>query len=206
MYDSGITLSQLISDVRSEADVSLAIPDSLYVRTVNAVEQFLYTEILKEYVLHSFDPADDDYDGTYSYIIADIAVPAGCDTPNYDDIVRVWADGDQIEKSSAGTAHEFPEKNLCYTDYNGNLIVQSQPFNSLNVLVRIRPALKTVGVSGAKVMVPPEFIELVASRMRGEAYKVANEDGQAAKWLAEYNAQVENFKVWAAARNDRYGV
>jgi hypothetical protein len=46
---------------------------------------------------------------------------------------------------------------------------------------------------------------MVAAKMRGEAYKIANEDGLAAKWLADYNAQLESFKVWAADRNHRYG-
>jgi hypothetical protein len=36
-------------------------------------------------------------------------------------------------------------------------------------------------------------------------YKIANEDGLSAKWLSEYNVQLENFKVWAAERMTRYG-
>lgn len=199
MYDSGVTMNSLISSVTSEADVSLPIPASLYVRTINAVEQFLYTEILKEYAMFRFS---DIYD---SYSLSGISVPAGCASVLYDDVIRVWADENELEKSTAGTAHDFPDKNLYYTDYAGNLVVQSEPFTEIVVMYRLRPILKTESSGTSVVAVPPEFIELVASRMRGEAYKVANEDGLSAKWLAEYNAQVENFKVWAASRNARYG-
>lgn len=199
MYDSGVTMSQLIASVSGEADISVAIPTDLYVRTINAVEQFLYTEILKEYRVWWFNVQED------SYELSNIGVPAGCAPVLYDDVIRVWADGDELEKSSAGGARDFPDKDLYYTDYDGNLVVQSKPFEKLTVLYRLRPALKTSTTNTAKIAVPPEFIELVASRMRGEAYKVANEDGLSAKWLAEYNAQVENFKVWAASRNARYG-
>jgi hypothetical protein len=50
-----------------------------------------------------------------------------------------------------------------------------------------------------------EWLDLLAARMRGEAYKVANEDGLAGKWMNDYNMQLESFKIWAAKRNERYG-
>jgi hypothetical protein len=46
---------------------------------------------------------------------------------------------------------------------------------------------------------------MLAARLRAEAYKIANEDGQAGKWMQDYNAQLETFGVWAARRNERYG-
>lgn len=199
MYDSGVTMGELIASINLEVDISIPVSSALAIRTINAVEQFLYTEILKEYAVCRFDTIDD------VYALGDITVPDGCASVSYDDIIRVWADEDELEKSSAGGAQDFPEKDLYYTDYDGNLIVQSKPFTELSVMYRLRPALKTAASTTSKIAVPPEFIELVASRMRGEAYKVANEDGLSGKWLAEYNAQVENFKVWAASRNDRYG-
>ena len=54
-------------------------------------------------------------------------------------------------------------------------------------------------------MVPMEWLDLVGAKMRGEAYKIANEDGLSAKWLNDYNTQLEYLKIWAAKRNERYG-
>ena len=52
---------------------------------------------------------------------------------------------------------------------------------------------------------PVEYLDMAGAKIRGEAYKIANEDGLAAKWLADYNQQMENFKIWAASRNERFG-
>ena len=54
-------------------------------------------------------------------------------------------------------------------------------------------------------MLPYEWLELVMSKLRGEAYKIANDDGQAAKWLEDYNAQLSSFTEWARKRQERYG-
>ena len=47
---------------------------------------------------------------------------------------------------------------------------------------------------------------MLLSRLRGEIYKVSNEDALAAKWLADYNAELETFKVWAAQHGEVYGM
>jgi hypothetical protein len=72
------------------------------------------------------------------------------------------------------------------------------------LIVRLRPALKGEN-SADEVALPPEFVDLATARMRGEIYKIANEDGLAAKWLSDYNSQLESFKIWAAKRNERFG-
>ena len=117
----------------------------------------------------------------------------------------MFADDIEIERSGVIGATEFPEKDLYYTDYDGNLVLNLADYaDEITVIYRLRPILKAEGSSDI-VAVPPEFLDLVAAKMRGEAYKIANEDGLAAKWLADYNAQLESFKVWAAGRNQRYG-
>ena len=203
MYNSGTTAAELIAAVKNEADISMTIPDSVWIRAINTVEQLLYTEFLQEYASCKLPYAD---------ILEDIIplsgilpIQRGADIPNYDDIVKVFADDLEIERSGVIGATEFPEKDLYYTDYNGNLVLNLADYaDEITIVFRIRPKLKAVG-SVDIVAVPPEFLDLVAAKMRGEAYKIANEDGLAAKWLADYNAQLESFKVWAAARNQRYG-
>ena len=43
MYNSGMTAAELVAAVKSEADISVTIPDSVWFRAINTVEQFLYT-------------------------------------------------------------------------------------------------------------------------------------------------------------------
>lgn len=202
MYDSGITAAELIESVRGEADISPEIPDSFLYRIINTVEQFIYTEILKEYVAETIDYADITDD---ALDLSGLNVPSGAASVGYDDVIRIFADGEEIEKSGAAGALQFTEKQLYYTRFDGKVIfsLSSYPVQ-ITVIYRLRPILKNETNNGI-ISLPPEFIELMAARMRGEAYKIANEDGLAAKWLSDYNTQLESFKIWAAARNERYG-
>ena len=55
-------------------------------------------------------------------------------------------------------------------------------------------------------MLPPELIDLAKAKLRGEAYKLANEDGLAAKWLNDYNVLLETFKVWIQSKAPAFGI
>ena len=55
-------------------------------------------------------------------------------------------------------------------------------------------------------MLPVEFIDLVKAKLRGEAYKLANEDNHAAKWLNDYNTLLETFKAWIADKSANFGM
>lgn len=202
MYDCGIKASELIKSVRDEADVSLGIPDETFLRSINTVEQFLYSEILKEYISVQIDYADiaDDV-----VSLGDIAMPDGCDCAVFDDIIKVFADEWELERSGVIGVIQFPEKMMYYSDFDDNvrLSVTEYP-EKITFVVRLRPALKSK-VNDSNVNVPAEFVELICARMRGDAYKIVNEDGIAAKWLNDYNNQLETFKIWAMERSARFG-
>ena len=61
-------------------------------------------------------------------------------------------------------------------------------------------------VNDVNVMLPIEFIDLVKAKLRGEAYKLANEDSIAAKWLNDYNTLLETFKAWIADKSSNFGM
>lgn len=199
MYDSGVKCSDFINSIIGEADISIEIQSDSWYRWLNTVEQFIYTEILDEYASTEIDYASD------SVTLSTLTVPYGCDSVNYDDVIAVYADGVQVEKSGIKGVMNFSDKNLYYTDYNGNLVLSlTEAPNKITVIYRLRPILKTE-TGNNNVAVPAEFLDMVSARLRGEAYKIANEDGLAGKWLADYNTQLESFKVWAEKRNKRYG-
>ena len=199
MYDSGVKCSDFINSIIGEADISIEIQSDSWYRWLNTVEQFIYTEILDEYASAEIDYASD------SVALSTLTVPSGCASVTYDDVISVYADGVQVEKSGIKGVMNFSDKNLYYTDYNGNLILSlTEVPNKITVIYRLRPILKTE-TGNNNVAVPAEFLDMVSARLRGEAYKIANEDGLAGKWLADYNTQLESFKVWAEKRNKRYG-
>ena len=80
----------------------------------------------------------------------------------------------------------------------------------LKIIYFVRPALKTVdtndNISSENVMLPVEFIDLAKAKLRGEAYKVANEDSIAAKWLNDYNVLLETFKAWISGKQSEFGM
>ena len=51
-----------------------------------------------------------------------------------------------------------------------------------------------------------EFIDLAKAKLRAEAYKVANEDNLAAKWINDYNVLVETFKAWVEEKRATFGI
>ena len=61
-------------------------------------------------------------------------------------------------------------------------------------------------IDNSNVMVPLEFIDLVKAKLRGEAYKLANEDDIAAKWLNDYNILLETFKAWISEKSSNFGL
>ena len=199
MYDSGVKCSEFIDSITAEADISIEIQSDSWYRWLNTVEQFIYTEILDEYASAEINYTSD------SVALSTLTVPSGCASVTYDDVIAVYADDVQVEKSGIKGVMNFSDKNLYYTDYNGNLVLSltEVPYK-ITVIYRLRPIMKTE-TGNQNVAVPTEFLDMVSARLRGEAYKIANEDGLAGKWLADYNTQLESFKVWAEKRNKRYG-
>lgn len=203
MYNSGISTAELIRSVAEESDTVIPISDTSWVRWVNAVEQFVYTEIFNQFV--SCELYLNDIDDHTVHLGTHIPVIEGCAVPVFDDIVKIYADDVELSRAGVVSGIVFDDKPLYYTDYAGNikLIV---PFNAekIKIVYKIRPSLKKVS-DDSYINLPQEFVDMLAARLRAEAYKIANEDGQAAKWAAEYNAQLETLKVWAAMRSGRYG-
>ena len=205
MYDSKITVKNYLDSLVDEADISIEIPRTSLLRWLSAVEQFAYTEVLKEYVRATVHLDDIPVDTVRLDVLP---VPEGAAIPIYDDIIRVYGeDGTEIRKSGAISGYEFPDWDLFYTDYNGHLVLSTRIEQSaVTIIYRIRPAIKTESnQESLNVALPSEYLDMAGAKIRGEAYKIANEDQLAAKWLNDYNQQIQNFTVWASSRNERYG-
>lgn len=199
MYDSKMTLSELISTVTSEVDISLNIVPPTFARWVSSLEQLLYTDILKFYRSHDITLTD----GSFS--ISSIPTEQGECECTFDDIVKIYDGPDEIVKSGAIAAYQFEnDKSIYWQDGDKVQVRKFSSSDTLRVIRLVRPAIKTAD-SSETIKVPYEWIDMVLSKVRGEAYKLASDDAQAAKWLNDYNTQLESFKAWVGERQKWYG-
>lgn len=205
MFNSGISVKNLIDELKNtEVDIALEIPDSTYVDWLNSLQQLLYTEIIKEQkkkVLKS--PFEN------NLIDMSLLSENNENTPYFADIYAVYTDsGTQLIKSTVSSGVIFDNTFFKITDklaFNTKEVPAA-----LTIVYIVKPALVTMASledsNNTKVMVPVEFIDLVKSKLRGEAYKLANEDTIAAKWLNDYNVLLEAFKEWISDKSPKFGI
>lgn len=201
-YDSGITAAELIAQIKDEADISYPIPDASYVRFYNEIMQALYSDIIDDERAASIEP--DEY-GTAD--LSDIAVANDCSPVAFGDVVKLYVD--DVEMLRVGDIGSMVFERNVYCDAHDGTITYKTPLtpttvpDSITVIYRARPSLSAAGTD--HVCVPYQFLSLVMAYIRGEAYKLANEDALSAKWIGDFNAQLADFKAWCAAKNVRYG-
>ena len=197
MFDSGVTAAVLISGLKSEVDVAQPIPDASYVGWLCSLEQTLYGEVIREQARTEITgPPPDEID------LGDILPPAGADSLRFEDIYAVYADKTQLKKSTAASGPIFPDT----YHKSGNALAyntKTKP-ERMSIVFYVRPAIKTA--AAGNVMLPYEFLDMARARLRGEAYKLCNEDALAAKWLADYNALLESFAQWLDGKRPNFGV
>lgn len=200
MFDSGTSASDLIEQIKGEADIAIPIATSSYVSWLNALEQLLYTELIQE-------QGELELAGTNSSVINinSLNVPDGENAVRFEDIHAVYADDTQLIKSTAASGVIFP--NTYYKIKNNiGLSLKEKP-KKLKIIYYVKPELKTTSnIASKNVMIPLEFIDLASAKLRGEAYKIANESELSAIWLNDYNILLETFKSWLSGKQPTFGI
>ena len=203
MFDSGISVKDLIEELNTEVDIALDIPNKTYVTWLNSLQQMLYTEIIQEQKKTAIKSP---FDNPIS--VSSIEVETIENKPRFEDIITIYADDTQLIKSTVASGVIFPD--TFYKDNNNIGINSEKEPETLTIVYVDKPALVTVSgkdeINDANVMIPIEFIDLVKAKLRGEAYKLANEDNLAAKWLSDYNTLLETFKVWIVNKTANFGM
>lgn len=201
MYDSNVSVKDVSKMLESEVDIRGTLDDGAIARWISSLEQLLYTDVIKDYRtgtvnLLSGDRFDLDY----------ITPDDNSRDVVFDDIVKVYDETDELVRCSPIAAHQFSEEKAIYW-HEGNICYAKllrDGVTQLRVIYRAHPSIKE-GDTDDTVKVPYEWLDMVLSKVRGEAYKIAGDDAQAAKWLNDYNAQLESFKVWIAERQKWFG-
>lgn len=205
MFNSKVTAKELVAELKKEVDIAIPISDASYVLWLNELEHLLYTEIIKEQKLYAKKIENAD-----AGILLLTAIPvAEEESPvRFEDIYAVYVDDVQLMKSTVASGAIF--KNTFFKQDESIGFNINEDAKDLKIVYFVKPALKTVDEGGnAKeeyISIPIEFMELVKDKLRGEAYKVANEDGLASKWLNEYNVLLETFKVWINNKAAQFGM
>lgn len=206
LYDSAVTTADFILGLRDELDIASIIPDSAFIRWLNTVEQTVYTELIRE--MRSVHLTVDYVDGdTPSFSLSDIVPSDGEDPVIFDDILKVYVDGIELDRVSLISGVTFDNLGMYYIDGGRVMVKTLVPASEVTVIHVVRPVKKAIEngeLPDVTVKLPAEWLEIAASRLRGEAYKLANDDNLAAKWLNDYNLYLEQFKVWLT-KNKVYG-
>ncbi len=199
MFDSGITVYDFIEKIKEEADVAPIISDKSYLSWLNSTEQMLYGSIVKE-------------EGIYeTSSINQVELPIVIDGENsvrMEDITAVYAGSRlSIQLLLVTTANGLTFENTYFKENDTLCTHVGSDVDKLRIVYYRRPVIKTTSNwKSCNVMLPVEFIDLMAAKLRGEAYKLANEDSIAAKWLNDYNALLQDFGAWCALKNPKVGM
>lgn len=208
MFDSGISAEDFIENLKSEVDIAVPISNASYVMWLNTVEQLLYTEYIKELTSYSVE-VKDCFPFPGFLTMSKIFIGEGEESPRFEDVYTVYADGVQLSKTTFASG-EMVFPHTYYKKSEGIGISGYDDINVLTVIYCTKPKLKTMdkngNITGGNIMIPPEFLTLVSAYIRGEAYKIANEDAIAAKWINDYNVLLETFKMWIDKRKSNFGL
>ena len=190
-------------------DIALEIPDTAYAGWLNSLQQLLYSEIIKEQKKAVVELSEDG--------VISLSSPLGTDEnrTRFEDIYAIYANGKQLMKTTLTSGKIFPDT---FYKTNNNVGVNATPTpTEVEIIYIVKPLLVTCNThqninntyddgTPIRVMVPVEFIDLVKAKLRGEAYKLVNEDAIAAKWLNDYNMLLETFKAWIAEKSPNFGI
>lgn len=201
MFDSGISAEKLIDELQNEADCALPIKNASYVEWLNAAEQMLYSEIIREQKELCIAEAES------SIVLEGLEHGENESALRFEDIYAVYYGDRQLIKTNLASGAVF---NYCYYKADNKLCICGGEGETIRLIYFVRPKLKAVDKDDAvlegNVMIPPEFLPMIRAKLRGEAYLLANEYGPASNWLADYNAQLETFKQWIDAKAAVFGL
>ncbi len=199
IYTSSYTGASLVDSVRTELEIIPLPGDAAFIRWLSSLEQLAWSEVIRMKRVARVIAEN----GKLS--LGGIRVPQDEDGVCAADVCTVYIDGVQAMHGTAEESFLFsPETAVWHREGEREIAVSGvREGADAAVVYFVRPERRS-GLSAA-VALPDEFIELAASRLKGEAYRAANEDVLAAKWLSDYNQRLEAFQNWCDRRRNGGG-
>lgn len=203
MFDSGYSAEKLVEEIENETNMTYPVTRECYLEWINLCEQSLYSDIIREEAVDEAPYAE-------KLSVWDIPCEHSCmDSLRPDDIRGVYlcVGGKRHELEYITNEHYLRGLGTPYAyAKNGNNLFFRCPNEktdgTLLFLKTVRPAPKRLnaGKITGTILLPAEFVELVRCRLRGEKYRLMNEDSLCAKWINEYNSHLETFKEYIEER------
>lgn len=214
MFHSGLEAECLINQIENETNLNFPVSREIMCSWLNMTEQLLYSDVVREMRSASVD-------FSHNIPLCELPFDGECeDFPRFSDICGIFAvspDGERIELEQTTPLNMLRgvQRDLSYC-FDGGVIRFSDDLTSVSdkfagnklrcreviILRYVRPAPKSV-ISGrviGEIMLPPEFCELIACRLRGEKYRLIGDDVLCAKWIGEYNSVLASFADFVSAR------
>ena len=199
IFNSNCKVNGYIDNIMNEANVISGVPKETFLRWYNELIEFLYSEIVQHERLKEFETSKE--------------VPCfpfnGRDDERdikYENIRSVFAGTTQLSRSRPSQIGRI--ENIYYLDSNNILDFcvgygNTEESYILKLFYNYIPKEVTED-SDATIPLPSPFVEMVASKLRGELYKIVNDDELSAKWLNDFNNQLENFKIYVSERRKKF--
>ena len=135
MFDSGVKAKSLIDSIKFEADIALPIASSTYLEWLSALEQLIYSEIIREQKAVTLN-------GTHDIPIDLSEIQSGeFEAPvRYEDIYTVYADEEQLIQSTVTSGVIF--RDTWYKTENNLGLNLSKTPETIKIIYFVRPAIK----------------------------------------------------------------
>ena len=194
MFICNTSAKTLLDETVEELRLYESIPRTTFRRVLNETLGRLYNEVV--YEVREADGR------SVSGEIALSSLPLTADSGSVreEDVLRVCHDGSALQYLPprrfalvSGNDGNF------YTVRDGKIILSpSLSDYTMQVSYLHRPRPYSEEDEERMLPMPEEYVSLVRAKLRGEIYKLANEDALSAKWLGEYNTILPAFAAYCS--------
>lgn len=133
MFDSGIGVADLITEIRKSADISVPVSEELLLESYNRTEQLLYSEIIKEQDTMSVIEATE---GIFDIDLTSISMPDYA-LLRYEDILSVYVGGRELTPTNLNSVAVMRNS---FCKYNNGLRIHSNG-GAVDIMYYVRPSL-----------------------------------------------------------------
>lgn len=196
MFDSGVPISEILTEVRDEFERMTEYDEPVYASWYNSLISLLYNDLIREQKRVSFDS-----------LKSEIVLSELGENVRKEDVYAVFADGVQLLEVNPFNAETLKDT-FYHSDGKIYIYAEDKAYKKVSVVCFVRP-MEFVAESEAEqgnVPLPIEFLDLVRYKLRAEACKRTGDNNQLAKWTHEYNYLLENFKVWLSGKLTGFGM
>ncbi len=202
LFTSTIDVRTLLDETMAEMGLYEEIPRATYRRVLNEAIGRLYGEVVREQGEVYCTPSGG------SLTLSSLLLPFENEPLREEDVLGIHKGTEVIHYLPPCRFHLVSSEDGNFYTVKDQSVLFAPAFTGQDVrLIYLRrPQLYTEDDEARMLPIPDEYLSLLRAKLRGEIFKLANEDSLAAKWLGEYNALLPAFAAYCErARRERVG-